>query len=77
MPYRIPPLTLDEIEELLAQDAWTQRNALEDMDMFSHKSEYEQWRDELEPPEPDPTHSGWWLVAAAVGLVALGMVFVL
>ena len=75
MPYRIPPLTLDEIEELLAQDAWTQRNALEDMNVI--QTEFEDWRDELEPPEPDPTHSGWWLVAAAVVLVALGMVFVL
>lgn len=75
MPYRIPPLTLDEIEELLAQDAWTQRNALEDMNVI--QTEFEDWRDELEPPEPGPTHSGWWLVAAAVVLVALGMVFVL
>lgn len=75
MPNTVPPLTLDEIEELLAQDAWTQRNALEDMNMI--QTEFEDWRDELEPPEPDPTHSGWWLVAAAVVLVALGMVFVL
>ena len=45
--------------------------------MFSRKSEYEQWRDELEPPEPKPTHSGWWLVAAGVVLVGLCMVFVL
>ena len=75
MPYRIPPLTLDEIEELLAHDAWTQRNALEDMNMI--QTEFEDWRDELEPPEPDPTHSGWWLVAAGVVLVGLGLVFVL
>lgn len=75
MPYRVPPLTLDEIEELLAQDAWTRRNGLEDMDM--PKTEFEQWRDELEPPEPDPTNAGWLLVAIGVVLVALAMVFVL
>ena len=76
MPYRVPPLTLDEIEEMLAQDAWTQRNALEDMDMFSRKSEYEEWLDEITGP-PAKDRSSWWLVAAAVGLVALALGFVL
>ena len=74
MPYRIPPLTLDEIEELLAQDAWTQRNALEDMNMI--QTEFEDWRDEITAP-PAKDRSSWWLVAAAVVLVALGVVFVL
>lgn len=75
MPRTVEPLTIDEIEELLAHDAWTKRNALEDMAM--PKTEYEEWRDELEPPEPDPTHSSWWLVAFGAAFVVLTLVFVL
>lgn len=84
----VPPLTEAEIEELLAEDAWAQRNMLEGI-MDNRDMHYEDARREGCTatrgalnlgatgwdfrPETKPDRSSWWLVAMGVAATVIGL----